>query len=497
MSKTIINFSIRYLTTTGHKLIGVLYGYSGYIGGLLGFFFSMWIRAELALPGLPVVRKVKEVSVYNHWITVHGLIMLFLFVMPIAIGFYGNFLLPLLIGASELSMPRINGVSYWMLFAAGCLFLMADLLMDKPIASGWTLYPPLSTRDAENSGVSTDLGILTIHLLGFSSGLGSLNYLSTSKHQRHLGLSLLSMSLFVWSIIVTSVLLVGALPILGVAVTGLLLDRNIATSIYDGITSGDPVLYQHIFWFFGHPEVYVIILPIFGLVSLVLSSITHKEIFGKQGMVYCMSAIGIVGYFVWSHHMFTVGLDVDSRAYFSAATAVISIPTAVKVFSYLATWTSGRGPRGSSITYAFWSFLICFTAGGFTGLILSSASLDLILHDTYFVVAHFHTVLSLGAVFGLLVGHYYFQSIFLGVSVMESWGLYQVFNLLLGAILVFFPMHIAGLAGMARRIPEYSDIFIPSVTVGTTGSFLLIFSVLILLRSMLMTWTNVIYANYR
>merc|ERR1712195_401715 len=340
-----------------------------------------------------------------------------------------------------------------------------------------------STRDAENSGVSTDLGILTVHLLGASSGLGSLNYLSTSKHQRHLGLSLLSMSLFVWAIVITSILLVGALPILGVAVTGLLLDRNIATSIYDGISSGDPVLYQHIFWFFGHPEVYVIILPVFGLISLILSSITHKEVFGREGMIYCMSAIGVVGYFVWSHHMSTVGLDVDSRAYFSAATAVISIPTAVKVFSYLATWS-------------FWAFLICFTTGGFSGLILSSASLDLILHDTYFVVAHFHTVLSLGAVFGLLVGHYYFQSVFLAISVMESWALYQVANLLTGAILVFFPMHLAGLAGMARRVPEYADFFMPCITVGTTGSFLLVFSVVILIRSMFMTWSNPVYGSY-
>merc|ERR1712195_146273 len=335
-----------------------------------------------------------------------------------------------------------------------------------------------STRDAENSGVSTDLGILTVHLLGASSGLGSLNYLSTSKHQRHLGLSLLSMSLFVWAIVITSILLVGALPIL------------------DGISSGDPVLYQHIFWFFGHPEVYVIILPVFGLISLILSSITHKEVFGREGMIYCMSAIGVVGYFVWSHHMFTVGLDVDSRAYFSAATAVISIPTAVKVFSYLATWASGRGPRGSAATWSFWAFLICFTTGGFSGLILSSASLDLILHDTYFVVAHFHTVLSLGAVFGLLVGHYYFQSVFLAISVMESWALYQVANLLTGAILVFFPMHLAGLAGMARRVPEYADFFMPCITVGTTGSFLLVFSVVILIRSMFMTWSNPVYGSY-
>lgn len=485
-----------YLTTTGHKSIGILYGYSGYLGGLLGFYFSILIRGELAFPGLPILRKVKEISIYNHWITVHGLIMLFLFVMPVAIGFYGNFLLPLLIGASELSMPRMNGTSFWMLCAAGSLFLMADLLMDKPVASGWTLYPPLSTRDAENSGVSTDFAILTIHLLGASSGLGSFNYISTSKHQRHLGLSLLASGIFVWAILITSLLLVGALPILGVAVTGLLLDRNLATSIYDGIASGDPVLYQHIFWFFGHPEVYVIILPIFGLVSTILTSITHKDLFGRSGMIYCMSAIGVVGYFVWSHHMFTVGLDVDSRAYFSAATAVISIPTAVKVFSYIATWASGRGPKGSSITWAFWSFLICFTSGGFSGLILSSASLDLILHDTYFVVGHFHTVLSLGAVFGLFVAHYYFHPTFLAISVFESYAMYHVLILLIGAIGVFYPMHLAGLAGMARRVPEFADFFLPLVTAGTSGTFLLILSVFIFLRASFLSWSSILWASY-
>lgn len=486
----------KYMTTTGHKLIGILYGYSGYLGGLIGFYFSIWIRTELSLPGLTIIRKVKEISIYNHWITVHGLIMLFLFVMPIAIGFYGNYLLPILIGASELSMPRINGVSYWILLYSGLLILISELLINKPIASGWTLYPPLSTRDSENSNISTDITILTIHLLGISSGLGSMNYLSTSKHQRHLGLTLLSMNLFIWSIIITSILLIGALPILGVAITGLLLDRNISTNIYDGSISGDPILYQHIFWFFGHPEVYVIILPIFGIISLILSNITHKEIFGREGMIYCMSAIGIVGYFVWSHHMFTVGLDVDSRAYFSSATAVISIPTAVKVFSYLATWSSSRSPKGSSISWSFFSFIICFTTGGFTGLILSSASLDLILHDTYFVVAHFHTVLSLGAVFGLLLAHYYFHSLFLSISIMESWSLLQIFTLLFGAILVFYPMHFAGLSGMARRIPEYADIFIPSVIVGTTGTLLLLISVFILLRSCFFSWSNPIFSNY-
>jgi len=486
----------RYVTTTGHKLIGVLYGYSGYIGGLLGFFFSMWIRIELSFPGLPIVRKMKDVSLYNHWISVHGIIMLFLFVMPVAIGFYGNYLMPLLLGASELSMPRMNGVSYWFLFVGGIMFLMAGLLVDKPLASGWTMYPPLSTRDPGSSSISTDMAIFTMHILGFSSGLGSFNYLATAKNMRHKGLSMLGAPMFVWAIIVTSVLLVGALPVLGVSVTGLLLDRNMCTCIYDGILGGDPVLYQHLFWYFGHPEVYVIILPIFGLISTIVSTLAHKDLFGREGMIYCLSAIGVVGFFVWAHHMLTVGLDVDSRAYFSAATAVISIPTAVKVFSYTATWCSGRAPRGSSASWSFWCFLSMFTIGGFSGLVLSSASLDLILHDTYFVVAHFHTVLSLGAVFGLMTAHYFYQQLLLGVSVFESLGLYQVSLTLIGAILVFYPMHWSGLAGMSRRVPEYSDYFMSSTWMGTSGTLLLLTAVVILLRAMCLSWSSLSYGSW-
>ena len=491
LTSTFSHLMYRYGSATGHKLVGVLYGYSGYLGGLLGFFYSMWIRSEVSFSGLPILRKMKSASLYNHWITVHGLLMLFFFVMPLAIGFYGNYLLPLLIGASELSMPRMNGVSYWFLFMGTLLFATSALVIDKPVASGWTLYPPLSTRDAENGSVSSDMALFTVHLLGFSSGLGAFNYLSTARNMRHSGLSLLSLPMYVWAIMVTSLLLVGALPVLGVAVTGLLLDRNVCTSIYDGPLGGDPVLYQHLFWYFGHPEVYVIILPVFGLVSTILPSLAHKELFGREGMIYCLSAIGVVGFFVWAHHMLTTGLDVDSRAYFSAATAVISVPTAVKVFSYMATFYSGRAHRGSSVTWCFWAFLIMFTVGGFSGLVLSSASFDTIVHDTYFVVAHFHTVLSLGAVFGLLTAHNYYQGLLLGISVIEGQAMYVLSTLLIGATLVFYPMHASGLSGMARRVPEFNDIFTTSSWVGASGSLLLLTSVVMLLRSMYATWSSV------
>lgn len=480
--------------TTSHKIIGILYGYMGYIAGILGYIISMLIRMELNTQGLSIIRKVKEVTIYNNWITIHGLIMLFVFIMPIGIGYYGNYLVPILIGTSELSMPRMNGISYWMLIIGVIIFIISNVLMSKPISSGWTLYPPLSTRDADNIGINIDLSLLTVHVLGLSSTIGSVNYVTTNKYNRHKGLILININIYNSSIIITSLLLIGALPILGVAITGLLLDRNINSTIYDII--GDPVLYQHIFWFFGHPEVYVIILPIFGLTSLILTSIIHKDIFGREGMIYCIISIGVIGYFVWAHHMFTVGLDIDSRSYFSIATSIISIPTSVKIFSYINTWASGRGYRGNNSSWCFFSFLICFTFGGFTGLLLSSANLDIILHDTYFVVGHFHTVLSLAATFGLLIAHYFFLPIFFSYSIFESLSFYHTFLLLLGATLIFYPMHLAGLSGMARRIPEYADFFIPFITVGFHGTLLLIISTLIFIRSFYIYLSNINHSNY-
>ena len=489
-----VNMINKYTITTSHKVIGILYGYIGYIAGILGYIISMLIRMELNTQGLSIVRKVKEVTIYNNWITIHGLIMLFVFIMPVGIGYYGNYLIPMLIGTSELSMPRMNGISFWMLIVGVVIFVISNVLMSKPISSGWTLYPPLSTRDADNIGVNIDLSLLVVHVLGISSTVGSVNYITTNKYYRHLGLTLININIYNFSIIVTSILLIGALPILGVAITGLLLDRNINSTIYDVI--GDPVLYQHLFWFFGHPEVYVIILPIFGLTSLILTSIIHKDIFGREGMMYCIIAIGIVGYFVWAHHMFTVGLDIDSRSYFSIATSIISIPTSVKIFSYINTWASGRGYRGNNSSWSFFSFLICFCFGGFTGLLLSSASLDIILHDTYFVVGHFHTVLSLAATFGLLIAHYFFLPIIFSYSIFESFSFYHTFLLLVGALLVFYPMHLAGLSGMARRVPEYADIFIPFITVGFHGTLLLIFSTLTFIRSYFQYLSHINHSNY-
>ena len=494
MLKFISNRISYYTLTTSHKIIGILYGYMGYIAGILGYIISMLIRMELNTQGLSIVRKVKEVTIYNNWITIHGLIMLFVFIMPIGIGFYGNYLIPILIGTSELSMPRMNGISFWMLIVGVVIFVVSNVLMSKPISSGWTLYPPLSTRDADNVGVNIDLSLLVVHVLGISSTIGSVNYVTTNKYSRHIGLVLMNINIYNFSIIITSLLLIGSLPILGVAITGLLLDRNINSTIYDVI--GDPVLYQHLFWFFGHPEVYVIILPIFGLVSLILTSIIHKDIFGREGMIYCIISIGVVGYFVWAHHMFTVGMDIDSRAYFSIATSIISIPTSVKIFSYINTWSSGKGHKGSNSSWSFFSFIICFCFGGFTGLLLSSANLDIILHDTYFVVGHFHTVLSLASIFGLLIAHYFFLPLLFSYSIYESFSFYHTFLLLIGALLIFYPMHLAGLSGMARRVPEYADFYIPFMTVSFHGTILLIYSTITFIRSFYQYLSHITHSNY-
>ena len=486
-SKLFINLSI-YTLTTSHKMIGILYFYIGYISGFLGYIISMFIRLEISTSGLCILRKVKEVTLYNNWITIHGLIMLFVFIMPVGIAYYGNYIIPLLIACSELSMPRMNGIGYFFLMIGVFMFVVSNILISKGISSGWTMYPPLSISDSCNLGFNIDLTLLVIHVLGISSSIGSVNYITTNSYNRHNFLGLFDVNIYSFSIVVTSVLLIGALPILGVSITGLLLDRNVNTSIY--LLVGDPVLYEHLFWFFGHPEVYVIILPIFGLCSLILTGINHKDIFGREGMVYCLISIGLIGYLVWAHHMFTVGLDIDTRSYFSIATSIISIPTSVKIFSYLSTWASGRGLKGSNSSWCFISFIICFSFGGFTGLILSSASLDILFHDTYFVVGHFHTVLSLAATFGLLIGHNYYNSILYSICIFESLTFYHSIFLFIGGLKVFYPMHLAGMYGMARRIPEYADNLIPFTIVGFHGTLILICSSLLFIRGMHM-WSSV------
>jgi len=472
-----------YALTTGHKTIGWEYGYLGFIGGLYGFLLSMMMRLELGSPGLGCVRKVREAWMYNSWITLHGLSMLFLFVMPVAIGGFGNYLLPMLLGSSEMVMPRANGASVWLLAAGLVTAVLSSLVSGHPCCSGWTLYPPLSTRDADGASCSTDLALITVHALGLSSGLGAFNFVSTCQALRHRGLTSGGMELYVWSLWATAVLLIGALPVLGVAITGLLLDRNAGTCVFDGGLGGDPVLYQHLFWFFGHPEVYVIILPLFGMVSMSVAVAARRGVYGRAGMCYCMISIGVVGFCVWAHHMFTAGLDVDTRAYFSAATSVVAVPTAVKVFSYCATLTGGRWPH-SGVGWSIWAFVICFGSGGLTGLMLSMACVDVMVHDTYFVVGHFHTVLSLGAVYGVITGTYLLHGVRGGKSVLEGSALYVVCGILMGGGLTFGPMHTLGLGGLARRVPEYADVYAGGMNVSTSGILLLLMAVVVYVRGL-------------
>lgn len=488
MLNNYINFFKHLILTTNHKLIGILYGYIGYNAGILGFIVSILIRIEISTTGLGLIRKIKEIIIYNNWITIHGLIMLFVFIMPIGIGLYGNYLIPILIGTSELSMPKINGIGYYLLIISVLLFIYSNILINKSISCGWTLYPPLSTRDIDNIYINIDINLLIIHILGISSTIGSINFITTNKYNRHFGLIILHINIYNYSIIITSILLIGALPVLGIAIIGLLLDRNYNTNIYDII--GDPILYQHLFWYFGHPEVYVIILPIFGLISLILTSIIHNNIFGREGMIYCIISIGLIGYFVWAHHMFIVGLDLDTRSYFSIATSIISIPTSIKIFSYINTWSSSIGFIGSNMSYSFFSFLLCFCFGGFTGLLLSSTHLDINLHDTYFVVAHFHTVLSLASSFGLFTALIFSFVIFFSININESYFFFILFNLLIGAIFIFYPMHLAGIVGMARRIPEFADFFLPFIIISTHGVFILIFFLLFFIRGSFLPFIN-------
>jgi heme/copper-type cytochrome/quinol oxidase subunit 1 len=489
----IINIINKMMLTTNHKIIGILYGYIGYNAGILGFIISMLIRIELSTTGLGLIRKIKEIIIYNNWITIHGLIMLFVFIMPIGIGLYGNYLIPILIGTSELSMPKINGIGFYLLLISVILFIYCNILINKSISCGWTLYPPLSNRDIDNIYINIDINLLIIHILGISSTIGSINFITTNKYNRHNGLILLDINIYNYSIIITSILLIGALPVLGISIVGLLLDRNYNTNIYDII--GDPILYQHLFWYFGHPEVYVIILPIFGLVSLILTSIIHNNIFGREGMIYCIISIGIIGYFVWAHHMFVIGLDLDTRSYFSIATSIISIPTSIKIFSYINTWSSSIGFIGSNMSYAFFSFILTFCFGGFTGLILSTIVLDILLTDTFFVVGHFHTVLSLSSSFGLFLALSFFFTLFFVINIFESLIFFILFTLIFGAFIVFYPMHLAGIVGLARRIPEFADFFLPFIILSTHGAIILIFFIFLFFRGFFIPFFNSFFFN--